>query len=66
MSCAHATTGTAPQPAAIHDFCLIVKPVTFAEPHAGDVESAENKYDTQATVDQAKELDLKYDSVCPQ
>lgn len=62
-ACAHNTTETAPR--AISEYCLIAKPITFSEKHGIDVEDVTNKYDTDETVKQVREHDLKYDATCP-
>jgi hypothetical protein len=62
-ACAHDTTGTAPR--AISEYCLIAKPITFSEKHQGDVEDVNNKFDTDDTVKQVRDHDLKFDATCP-
>jgi hypothetical protein len=63
MSCAHATTETAPR--TIHDFCLIGAPLTYSQPHGTDTETAANSYDTPETIKQIIDFDLKYEVTCP-
>lgn len=62
-ACVHGTTATAPR--AISDYCLIANGITFSEKHGTDAESAANKYDTDDTVKQVREHDLKYEATCP-
>jgi hypothetical protein len=62
MSCAHATTETV---RTVHDFCLIGAPITFSERHGTQVETAANSYDSDETVKQVKDHDLKWETTCP-
>lgn len=61
MSCAHPTTETA---RTVSDYCLIAKGITYSEAHAGNVETAQNSYDTAETIKQIKAHDLSYEAVC--
>lgn len=62
-SCASGTIGTV-QIRTVHDFCLIAAPITYSEKHGADAESVDNRYDTDQTITDIKNHDLKFDSVC--
>ena len=61
MSCARNTTETV---RTVSDFCLIAKGISFSKKQPLQVEDATNKYDTDETVKQIEEHDLKYERVC--
>jgi hypothetical protein len=61
MSCAPNTTGTV---RAVSDYCLIAKGITFSRKQPTQVETADNKYDTDETTKQVEEHDLVYERLC--
>jgi hypothetical protein len=48
----------------IDNFCLVAKPITFSRIRPEQVETKENKYDTEETVDQVEEHDIVYERLC--
>lgn len=61
MSCAKSTTETV---RTVSDYCLIAKGITYSQIKAGQVESADNNYDTEETVSQIRDHDLTYERLC--
>jgi hypothetical protein len=61
MSCAANTTETV---RTVSDYCLIAKGLTFSQQKSTDVETTENKYDTNETVKQIIDHDLTYEKLC--
>lgn len=60
-ACVHDTT----EPVrAISEYCLVAKPITFARKPQTQVETAENKYDTEETARQVEQHDVVYDRLC--
>lgn len=61
-ACAKSTTETV---RTVSNFCLIAKGISYSEIKPGQVESAENKYDTPETVKAVKSHDRAYEATCP-
>jgi hypothetical protein len=60
--CATNTTETV---RVISDYCLNAKGISYSEIKPGQVEAFNNKYDTDITVKEVKDHNLKFERLCP-
>lgn len=56
---------TEPGVRTVSDFCLIAKGISYASKPAAETETAANNFDTDETVAQVEEHNLKYLRRCP-